>query len=106
MITNEKYFLEKVSCSFHGRDIFAPVAAQLSLGVDIKNFGKVLKQPMTLHLTKPKVRTSEIKGEIVYIDTFGNLVTNIPNRHFTDMISEIRCGVNVCNKVENYRGLF
>ena len=43
---------------------------------------------------------------IVYIDTFGNLITNIPNNHFSDLISEIRCGVNICNKVENYGGGF
>tara|TARA_B100000683_G_scaffold128861_1_gene126286 strand:+ start:545 stop:1402 length:858 start_codon:yes stop_codon:yes gene_type:complete len=105
-IKNKKYFLENISCNFHGRDIFAPVAAHLSLGEELKDFGSVLKQPITLHLTKPKVRTSEIKGEVVYIDTFGNLITNIPNNHFSDLISEIRCGINICNKVENYGGGF
>ncbi|MBG09124.1 MAG: hypothetical protein CME68_10225, partial [Halobacteriovoraceae bacterium] len=64
-IRNEKYFLEKISCNFHGRDIFAPVAAHLSLGEELKDFGPVLKQPITMHLTKPKVRASEIKGEVV-----------------------------------------
>lgn len=105
-IRNEKYFLENISCNFHGRDIFAPVAAHLSLGEKLIDFGPLLKQPITLHLTKPKVRASEIKGEVVYIDTFGNLITNIPNNHFSDLISEIRCGVNLCNKVENYGGGF
>jgi hypothetical protein len=105
-INNKKYFLENVSSNFHGRDIFAPVAAHLSLGEEFERFGSVVKNPFKLHLTRPKVKSSEILGEIIYVDNFGNLITNIPNNHLTNEIQEVFCGKNVCMRVGNYGGGF
>lgn len=105
-ITNDAYFLDEVSCNFHGRDIFAPVAAHLSLGESLDGFGPIVKKPIKLHLTKPKFGRTEILGEIIYIDTFGNLITNIPNNYLTDKVQEIYCGKNICNLVEKYGGGF
>lgn len=77
-ISNPKYFLSGVSSTFHGRDIFAPAAAHLSLGVPIGDLGKSLPNPFMLEIQEPEIGEEEIIGEVIYEDTFGNLITNIP----------------------------
>lgn len=78
-----EYFLAKVSSTFHGRDIFAPVAGYLSLGEDPENFGPVVHNPIQLHWMKPRVDSKGvIHGEVVYVDQFGNLITNIDTSAF------------------------
>jgi S-adenosylmethionine hydrolase len=80
-LTRREYFLEEVSSTFHGRDIFAPVAAHLSLGVDPSSFGEPLKgPPRTIKLPRPIKGEGSVTGEVVYVDTFGNLITNISSR--------------------------
>jgi S-adenosylmethionine hydrolase len=77
-ITATRYFLHPVSATFHGRDVFAPVAAHLSLGVEPAEFGEPIDDYVRLAL--PRARrfgTSGVKGEILHIDRFGNLVTNV-----------------------------
>jgi hypothetical protein len=76
-LENEAYFVQPVSRTFHGRDVFAPVAAHLSLGVPIKKFGLALKDFVRLVWHEPKVRRGGIEGEVVYIDRFGNAITNL-----------------------------
>jgi len=85
-IKNREYMLNDVSSTFHGRDIFAPTAAHLSLGVDIKELGEKIESPKLLNIKKPQVRGDEIRGEIIYTDSFGNLITNIAG----DMIDSPR----------------
>jgi S-adenosylmethionine hydrolase len=77
-LTNEKYFGPKVSATFHGRDIFAPVAAALSKGVAPEEFGEEIKDHVRLPCLKPQ-RTAggTIEAEIIHIDRFGNCVTNL-----------------------------
>ena len=77
-ISNPKYFLSRVSFTFHGRDIFAPAAAHLSLGVSVADLGKRLLNPFILEIKEPDIGEEEIIGEVIYEDTFGNLITNIP----------------------------
>lgn len=79
-ITNEKYWLKTVSRTFQGRDIFAPVAAHLSKDVPPRRLGKTI-EPCELTLFPsplPRPRHKYIEGEIIYVDCFGNLITNIP----------------------------
>jgi hypothetical protein len=71
------YFLPRVSATFHGRDIFAPVAAHLSLGMDLKRLGPGLTDPVRLPWPEPVFTPELIKGEIIHVDRFGNLVSNI-----------------------------
>jgi len=78
-ITNSEYMLDNVSNTFHGRDIFAPAAAHISLGIDIASIGMKVDSPIILNITKPVVNDDEIVGEVVYTDHFGNLTTNIPS---------------------------
>ncbi len=78
-VSNSKYFLHPTSHTFHGRDIFAPVAAYLSRGVKPEELGPTINPGdlSPLPFTKPyQDEKGEWHGEIVYIDQFGNLITN------------------------------
>jgi len=77
VLTEKKYFLSKVSSTFHGRDIFAPVAAHLSFGIKPNAFGYEINSLKELKIQKPIVKEGKLLGEIVHIDAFGNLVSNI-----------------------------
>lgn len=83
-INNPKYFLKKVSNTFHGRDIFAPVAAWIASGVPASKMGPRLLKPTRLDLPEALQKNKQIEGEIIYIDHFGNATTNIP----ADLIDE------------------
>jgi S-adenosyl-L-methionine hydrolase (adenosine-forming) len=76
----EAYFLQPVSRTFHGRDVFAPVAAHLSRGVPIQKLGPALKDYMRLDWPEPRARRDGFAGEVVYIDRFGNAITNLESR--------------------------
>jgi S-adenosylmethionine hydrolase len=77
-LTRKEFFLEEVSATFHGRDIFAPVAAHLSLGADPESFGEPLGAPTRrLKIPRPEKYENSLTGEVIYIDNFGNLITNI-----------------------------
>jgi len=76
-LTNKKHWLIPVSNTFHGRDIFAPVAAHLSLGVPFAEFGDNIDIISVLPAQKPRIGSGIVTGNIIYIDHFGNLITNI-----------------------------
>jgi S-adenosylmethionine hydrolase len=79
-VTRQKYFLKSVSDTFHGRDVFAPVAAHLSKGLEMLNLGKELglEDLTRLEIPVPFVSDKhELVGSVMSIDHFGNLVTNI-----------------------------
>jgi hypothetical protein len=76
-LTNQKFFLSQVSTTFHGRDLFAPVAAHLSLGVKPEAFGPELNSWVEFDFEKPRIRGRKLIGEILHIDAFGNLISNI-----------------------------
>lgn len=81
-ISNKKYMLKDISDTFHGRDIFAPASAYLSKGMALASFGRSLKEIKRLHVQEPEAAGNILKGEVIYIDRFGNLITNIDKRHF------------------------
>jgi len=77
-VTAEHYFLQPVSHTFHGRDIFSPVGAWLAKGVDPSKFGDEIFDFVRFNLPKPKaVDANTMKGIVLKADRFGNLVTNI-----------------------------
>ncbi len=71
-------FRQPVSHTFHGRDIFAPVAAHLAAGWPPHELGSLLPAPRPLVLPAPRCEPGRVDGEVMYIDRFGNLITNIP----------------------------
>ena len=77
-IKNRDYFLEKISSTFHGRDIFSPVAAHLSLGASFSKIGPQIQDPEILPHGGYSINGSKIRGTVVYTDKFGNLITSIP----------------------------
>lgn len=77
-LTNPAYRRHPVSNTFHGRDVFAPAAAHLSLGRPPESFGPPLAELVWQPLAMPIVRDDMVQGEVIYIDRFGNLITNIP----------------------------
>lgn len=78
-LTRRKYWLDEISRTFHGRDIFAPVAAHLANGVAASKLGKEIDDPVRLDLPRPQpLPTGGFRGRVIYVDRFGNLVTNIP----------------------------
>lgn len=76
-LSNDAYHLKPTSNTFHGRDIFAPVAAHLSLGVPVQNLGNTVNDFNRLDWPEVIKADGAIHGEVVYIDGFGNLITNI-----------------------------
>jgi len=85
-ISNQRYFRQPVSRTFHGRDIFAPVAAHLAAGVPAPRFGKRIEDYLRPGFLKPQ-RTGKRTwaGQILHIDRFGNLVTNFHTTDFPDL---------------------
>jgi S-adenosylmethionine hydrolase len=76
-ITSDHYFLQPVSNTFHGRDIFAPVAAYLAKGVDHEKFGEEITDFVRFNAPKPKpADANTLRGVVLRVDRFGNLITN------------------------------
>jgi len=80
-LNEKKYWLDSISPTFHGRDIFAPVAAHLSLGINPLSMGEKIDNPTLLPSPLPQKNNSDLMGEIIRVDHFGNLITNITEEH-------------------------
>ena len=107
-VTNEEYFRKPVSNSFHGRDIFAPVAAHLSRGVPADHFGEDIHIFDIVWADYPlEITDTQIIGEILYTDKFGNLITSIRKSDFDFIPSgniknlELKVGKATIRKLSN-----
>ena len=78
-LTNRSLMRDMISFTFHGRDVFAPIAAHLACGTPVKEAGIEIADYMQLSFGEPNFRKGEATCEVLYIDQFGNVVTNIPN---------------------------
>ncbi|MCX8071815.1 MAG: SAM-dependent chlorinase/fluorinase [Candidatus Binatia bacterium] len=76
VLANRSLFLHPVSNTFHGRDIFAAVAGHLLAGVDFSELGPEVQDPIELDLPRPAPAGSALVGRVLYVDRFGNLITN------------------------------
>jgi S-adenosylmethionine hydrolase len=76
-LNKSEYWLPNVSYVFHGRDIFAPAAAHISIGVSLKDLGTPFEYPVKLELPRPAKTAQGWKGEVIHIDHFGNIASNI-----------------------------
>ncbi len=94
-ITNPKFMLSKVSSTFHGRDIFAPAAAHLSRGVGPSELGVKISRIVMPKFTGPIFKRDFLEGEIVYIDGFGNIITNITAKHLDLLGVKEKIGVRL-----------
>ena len=84
LISERKYMRSNVTATFEGRDIFAPVAAHLAQGVPIDSFGRKVDHMIQLRFSHPLISDHHISGEIIHVDGFGNLITNIGNSLIQD----------------------
>lgn len=76
-LNNSDYWRKEVSQTFHGRDIFAPVAAHLSAGVALEELGEPIDKLVTYRWASPIADKDGLQGWIIHIDRFGNLITNL-----------------------------
>ncbi len=77
-LNEANYWRPTVSSTFHGRDIFAPAAGHLSRGLNPELLGPPTNNWTSLEFSKPEISEKRIQGEVVFIDPFGNLLSNIP----------------------------
>ncbi|MCU0247739.1 MAG: SAM-dependent chlorinase/fluorinase [Bryobacter sp.] len=106
-LTNEKFFLKPVSRTFHGRDIFSPVAAHLARGVPPSRFGKLIEDYLKPLSLKPQRLGRRIWcGQILKVDRFGNCITCFHVDEFPELTSKaFDCqigAVTFCRMAENY----
>ncbi|MDY6868137.1 MAG: SAM-dependent chlorinase/fluorinase [Chloroflexota bacterium] len=92
-LTQPQYWLPEPSYSFHGRDIFAPVGAHLANGLPLEKLGDVIEDPILLHLPLPKRTSRGWHAEIVWVDTFGNLSTNLPESLLPEKTKDIKVDI-------------
>jgi S-adenosylmethionine hydrolase len=102
-LTERRYARATVSRTFEGRDRFAPAAAWLAKGIELPALGRPLSSWQTLTVPEPDVATARIAGEVLRVDRFGNLVTNVDRRIFDRFASgggiEIAVGAHAVQKV-------
>lgn len=80
-LNKSAYWLSEISHVFHGRDIFAPVGAHLASGVPLSEVGTPISDPILSPVPQPRLLENKIIGEVISIDNFGNLATNIMDFH-------------------------
>ena len=84
-IENKDFMLPNISKTFHGRDIFSPIAAYLSLGMSPSSLGEKIQDFIVLKLFKVNIADDEVRGSIVHIDSFGNIITCIEKEHLDNI---------------------
>lgn len=84
-IENSKFMRSEVSHTFHGRDIFAPAAAYLAKGTPPSKLGVRLSRMRTPNFAKTTKRKNVLIGEVIYVDSFGNIVTNLNKKDLKEM---------------------
>jgi len=80
-IENKNLMLDKTSYVFHGRDVFTPVASYILNGVLFEEIGQIIHDYIDLNLEKIDITQKNVIGKILYIDDFGNIITNIQTNH-------------------------
>lgn len=104
-LENIRYWLPQVSRTFHGRDIFAPVAAHLATGVDLDSFGTRVDQPVRIPIPRPVRTDTGWAAVILMSDSFGNLVTNLTVSELADEpVREVRIAGKKLRKIVNTFG--
>jgi S-adenosyl-L-methionine hydrolase (adenosine-forming) len=98
-IREPRYLLPSISDTFHGRDIFAPVAAYLARGVAPDEFGPRITDPKRLRIPVPRIWGDQIRGEVIHIDSFGNIISNISREQFTRSVGNRKFRILINGKV-------
>lgn len=102
-ITNVSLMASKVSKTFHGRDIFAPVAAYLVKGKPLPEFGPEISDYIIPRFADPKIGRDELLGEILYIDDFGNVICNVSAKDLEKIRANEEDSLNIELKGKMFR---
>ena len=94
-LDQSRFFLPDVSSTFHGRDIFAPVAAHLSAGTDPAEMGTPVKDPVQERMPALNLNKDTLTGEIIHVDHFGNLITNIQKQALDRFLKGKKAGIQI-----------
>lgn len=103
-LTEARYFLPQVSRTFHGRDLFAPVAAHLASGIPLADLGPAVADPRRLPLPRPEKTPGGWLAHVVHVDSFGNCATDLPAASLKDpaaVVFHLR-GSEICGLAETY----
>jgi S-adenosyl-L-methionine hydrolase (adenosine-forming) len=98
-IKNQDFMLKNVSSTFHGRDVFAPAAAHLALGLQPSAFGPAIENPVYLADVFPEIVNGVLSGEVARLDRFGNAITNIAFEIFRNFAGSSRFRIDVKDTV-------
>lgn len=103
-IENSAWRLPEISKTFHGRDIFAPAAAHIAAGASLSDAGPELKSWVKLPMPQAQARAHSVKGAVVYVDRYGNAITNIPNKGFlsTERAADVFVGEKRVTRVHEF----
>ena len=108
-ISNRSVMLEHVSRTFHGRDIFAPAAAHLAKGFDFTQLGEIFAEPVTYKVNDCVIKENTIEAEVIHIDHFGNIITNISAEYENKLTSKVlyvsTAGKYILSKVDTFETL-
>jgi len=96
-ISNKKFMLSKVSSTFHGRDVFAPVAASLASGKLPSGFGPKIREMLVPSFARVVREKDMVVGEVVHVDDFGNVITNLSRKH----LRHVRFGQTIGVKLKD-----
>ena len=103
IITNPEFWRQPVSTTFHGRDIFAPVAAYLCSGVPLAEFGEGTDYVYAFPLLRPHYDADDsLIGCVIHIDNFGNLITNIKNNELPHREITVAIGENLIQGISQF----
>ncbi|HBQ59279.1 MAG TPA: hypothetical protein DD671_06555 [Balneolaceae bacterium] len=100
-LNNPDYWRKGVSNTFHGRDIFAPVAAHLCEGVSLEEIGEPIDELVTYHWAVPLADKDGLQGWVLHIDRFGNLITNLTQDLIKDHLKKKNVKIYVGNTMLN-----
>jgi len=102
-ITDPRFWRQPVSSTFHGRDVFAPVAAGLSLGISPYEFGEKINSLHVLPIAEPSVAPDgSLVGKVLHVDRFGNLITNIKSNTLPGKDIVIEVGGHCIQGISDY----
>jgi S-adenosylmethionine hydrolase len=94
-LANPKCMLPNISSTFHGRDVFAPAATYLDMGIEISAFGPEIFDPVSPGFSQVTQKRGILRGEVLHVDGFGNVITNIPQN---EVIQAKKLKVNLQNQ--------
>lgn len=102
-ITNPEFMLPHVSSTFHGRDIFASIAAHLAIGIQPSEFGPELHNVIKPDFAKVTFHKNSLIGEVLHVDSFGNIITNITEQDLKHLHTETSFNIEVVDCRMNLR---